>query len=70
MLSDASVCFDSMLGKCVANGSVVVVISLLPCSFIHGGQSNNRKWHRPDQVTVRTLFAPSPLSMRVLSVDK
>ena len=40
MLSDASVCFDSMLWKCVAGGSVVVVISLSPCSFVHGGQSN------------------------------
>ena len=33
MLPDASVCFDSMSGKCVTGGSVAMVISLSSCSF-------------------------------------
>ena len=34
LLSTASVCFDSMLGKCVAGGSVVVVVSPSTCCFL------------------------------------
>ena len=35
MLSGAFVCFDGMLGKCVAGGSVVVVVLQLSSYRLH-----------------------------------
>ena len=34
MLPEASVCFGSMLRKCVAGGNVAVAISLSSCRFL------------------------------------
>jgi len=63
MLADASVCCDSMLGKCVAGVSVVLAISLSSCSFlliVDEVIKTNRKCHRLDRVTTRMSFAPPP----------
>ena len=59
LLPDASVWFDSMSGKCVGGGSVVVAISLSSSSFLWW--TRNTKCHRPDHVTMWTSFAPSLL---------
>ena len=59
MLPDASVCIDSMLGKCVAGVSVVLAISLSSCSFLLTVDEvikTNRKCHRLDRVTTLPLM--------------
>ena len=61
MLPDASISFDNTSGKSVASDSVGLVVSASSCSFLlMVDEVINKQCHRPNLLTTRTLFAPSP----------